>query len=90
MAQGSQNAKGSRHRNHGHYHKEYGNPSRRGESTQEKGQMTKKALDVTTKGWSKDEIASLRKKVNEQNFRWEAKAINQSGTIKWFSCLYKS
>lgn len=35
MAQDSQNAKGCRHRNHGHYHKEYGNRSRRGESTQE-------------------------------------------------------
>ena len=50
---------------------------------------TKRALDVTTKGWSNDEIASLTKKINELNFRWEVKAVNQSGTIKWFHSYTK-
>jgi len=40
MAQGSQNAKGCRYRNHGYYHKEYGNRPRRGESTQETENMS--------------------------------------------------
>lgn len=52
--------------------------------------MTKKALDVTTKGWSKEDIASLSKKVNSLNFRWEAKAINHTGKIKWFHSYTKA
>jgi len=52
--------------------------------------MKKKALDVTTKGWCKDEIASLRKKVNNLNFRWEAKALNKRGEIKWFHAYTKA
>ncbi len=52
--------------------------------------MTKKVLDVTTKGWSKEEIASLEKTVNEMNYRWEAKAISKTGKIKWFHAYTKT
>jgi len=52
--------------------------------------MNKKALDVTTKGWSKDEIADLKKVMNEKNFRWEAKAVNKKGEIKWFHAFTKA
>ena len=46
--------------------------------------MSKKhALDVTTKGWSKKEIADLEKVMNDKNFKWIAKAINDTGKIKW-------
>ena len=91
MAQGSQNAKGSRHRNHGYYHKEYGNPLGRAEFTQETEKMSKKhALDVTTKGWSKEQLASLREKVNNLNFRWEAKVLDKRGKIKWFHAYTKA
>ncbi len=51
--------------------------------------MTKKALDVTTKGWSKEDIDDLKKVINEKNFRWEAKAINDTGEIKWFHAYTK-
>jgi len=50
----------------------------------------KKALDVTTKGWSKNDITSLKKAVNKLNFRWEAKAINRDGKIKWFHAYTKA
>ena len=52
--------------------------------------MGKKALDVTTKGWSKEHIASIKKKVNELNFRWEAKAVNKRGQIRWFHAYTKA
>lgn len=44
----------------------------------------KKAIDITTKGWSKEEMASLRIEVNNKNFKWVAKAIDKTGKIKWF------
>jgi len=52
--------------------------------------MTKHALDVTTKGWSKDDLRSLEKKINEQNFKWVAKAVNETGKIKWFHAYTKA
>ncbi len=44
----------------------------------------KKAIDISTKGWSKEEIESLRIEVNNRNFKWVAKAISKTGKIKWF------
>jgi len=52
--------------------------------------MTKKILDVTTKGWSKKDIDDLKKVMNKKNFRWEAKAINKEGKIKWFHSYTKA
>ena len=52
--------------------------------------MKKNALDVTTKGWSKEDITDLKKVINEKKFRWEAKAVNQIGTIKWFHAFTKT
>ena len=49
----------------------------------------KKALVVTTKGWSKEQITNLKKSVNKLNFRWEAKAVNKRGEIKWFHAYTK-
>jgi len=49
----------------------------------------KKVLDVTTKGWSKEEITNLRIAVNKLNYNWEAKAINGRGEIKWFHAYTK-
>lgn len=51
--------------------------------------MNKKVLDVTTKGWSKEEITSFAKTVNKLNYRWEAKAVNKNGEIKWFHAFTK-
>lgn len=51
---------------------------------------TKKALDVTTKDWSKVDIEYLKKVINEKNFRWEAKAVNKKGEIKWFHAFTKA
>lgn len=51
--------------------------------------MIKKALDVTTKGWSKEDIADLEKVINDKNFRWIGKAINIEGKIKWFHAFTK-
>ena len=51
--------------------------------------MSKKALDVNTKGWSKEEILSLAKNMKKLNFRWEAKAIDKAGKIKWFHAYTK-
>jgi len=52
--------------------------------------MTKKALDVTTKGWSKEDLESLERKIKEQNFKWIAKAISGTGKIKWFHAFTKA
>lgn len=46
--------------------------------------MTKKGLDVTTKGWTKEELKSLEKGIKKQNFKWVAKCIDKTGKIKWF------
>ena len=51
--------------------------------------MKKKVLDVTTKGWSKEDLASLKRTVNGKKFRWEAKAVNKKGEIKWFHAYSK-
>jgi len=51
--------------------------------------MRKKALDITTKGWSKEDLRSLERKINEQNFKWVAKAVNEIGKIKWFHAFTK-
>ena len=51
---------------------------------------TKKALIVTTKGWSKEDLVNLKKVINKKNFRWEAKAINKLGEIKWFHAYTKA
>jgi len=52
--------------------------------------MSKKhALDVTTKGWSKEDIGNLKKTMNDLNFKWEAKAIHKTGKIKWFHSYTK-
>ena len=37
----------------------------------------KKALFVTTKGWSTDNIKSLKDKVNQQNYRWKAVILKE-------------
>jgi len=50
----------------------------------------KKVLDVTTKGWSKEEIADFAKTVNKLNYRWEAKALNKKGEIRWFHSYTKA
>lgn len=49
----------------------------------------KKALDVTTKGWSKEDIDDLEKVINDKNFRWVAKSVNKKGEIKWFHAFTK-
>ena len=49
----------------------------------------KKALDITTKGWSDEDLKLLEEKINDQNFRWIAKGINDVGEIKWFHAYTK-
>jgi hypothetical protein len=43
----------------------------------------KKALDVTTKGWSQESIEKLKKAVNAKNYRWQAKVETKDGKIKF-------
>ena len=45
--------------------------------------MNKKAIDITTKGWSKKDLTQLKQKVYEQNYRWEAKVETKDGQIKY-------
>ena len=45
--------------------------------------MSRKALDITTKGWSKKDLTELKQKVNEQNYKWEAKVETKDGQIKY-------
>lgn len=45
--------------------------------------MDKKALDVTTKGWSKDNIEKLRQKLIEQGIKHKVKIQYPDGRIKW-------
>jgi len=45
--------------------------------------MSKKALDITTKGWSKKDLIELKQKVNDQNYRWECKVETKDGQIKY-------
>lgn len=50
----------------------------------------KKVLDVTTKGWSKEELIDFKKTVIKLNYRWEGKAINRIGEIRWFHSYTKA
>ena len=43
----------------------------------------KKLLDVTTKGWSEENIKNLNDKINDQNYRYEAKVITKKGEKKF-------
>jgi len=43
----------------------------------------KKALDITTKDWSGDEIKQMTQTVNSQNYRWQAKIKTKKGKIKY-------
>ena len=43
----------------------------------------KKALVVTTKGWSKDELQQFKLKVNNLNFKWEAHVLTKDGKKKF-------
>ena len=43
----------------------------------------KKLLDVTTKGWSEENINKLKDKVDKQNYRYEAKVITKKGEKKF-------
>ena len=43
----------------------------------------KKLLDITTKGWSEKSIKSLNKKVNEQNYQYEAHVVTIQGKKKY-------
>jgi len=52
--------------------------------------MNKKVLDVTTKGWSKEDLASLKIEIIKKKYRWEAKAVNKKGVIKWFYAYTKA
>ena len=46
----------------------------------------KKALFVTTKNWSKEDLKSLEKNVNGQNYRWKATILKDGK--KLFSYFY--
>lgn len=48
----------------------------------------KKALDVTTKGWSKNELQEFKQKVNDLNYRWEAHVLTKDGKKKF--CYFYS
>lgn len=50
--------------------------------------MSKKALDVTTRGWSKKDITQLTQIVNETNYRWVAKVKTKDDKIKY--CHFNS
>jgi len=43
----------------------------------------KKALDVTTKGWSKDNIEKLRQKVITQGMKYKVQVQMPDGKTKW-------
>jgi len=43
----------------------------------------KRGLDITTKGWSKDNIAKLRKKLIEQDIKYKVKIEMPDLTVKW-------
>jgi len=44
----------------------------------------KKALQVKTKGWSKEKIDEFKDKVKEMNFKWCGKAVTINGEIQYF------
>lgn len=48
----------------------------------------KKALDVTTKGWSENDIQDFKHKVNDLNYRWEAHVLTKDGKKKF--CYFYS
>lgn len=43
----------------------------------------KKALDVTTKGWSKDNVEKLRQKLIEQGMKYKVQVQMPNGKTKW-------
>jgi len=43
----------------------------------------KKALDVTTKGWSKNAIEQLRQKLIDQGIKFKVEVKLKTGTTKW-------
>jgi len=48
----------------------------------------KKALDVTTKGWSEKNVHEFKQKVNDLNFTWEAHVLTKNGKKKF--CYFYS
>lgn len=50
--------------------------------------MQKKALDVTTKGWSKNDLHQIKQKINDQNYRWKAHVLTKEGKKKF--CYFYS
>jgi len=48
----------------------------------------KKALIVTTKGWSKDELRKFEKCVDKQNYRWRANVLTKDGKKNF--CYFRS
>lgn len=46
----------------------------------------RKALDVTTKGWSTEDISQLTEKVRSQQYRWRGTAVTMEGVKKYFFC----
>ena len=48
----------------------------------------KKALDVTTKGWSENELRELKQALNAKNYRWEAHVLTKDGKKKF--CYFYS
>jgi len=43
----------------------------------------KKALDVTTKGWSKDHVEKLRQKLIDQGMKYKVEIQLPDGKTKW-------
>lgn len=48
----------------------------------------KKALIVTTKGWSKDELKKFEVGVDKQNYRWQANVLTKEGQKNF--CYFRS
>jgi len=47
----------------------------------------KKALDVITKGWNKNELHKMNQKINDQKYRWIANVLTKSGKKKF--CYFR-
>ena len=50
--------------------------------------IQKKALDVTTKGWSKNQLYQMYQKINEQKYRWKSNILTKEGKKKF--CYFYS
>lgn len=48
----------------------------------------KKALDVTTKGWSIHDLRQLKHQVDNQNYRWQATILTKDDKKKF--CYFYS